>query len=69
MRTINKYQNEDEELLHPLWLGILMLFTIIIVIGLSCCLRKQYGSQLRLLFNRLCCRNTIKKGKKQKNSK
>jgi len=63
MRRIKKYQYEDSELLHPFWLGLLMLFTIITIIGMLCFLRKKCGSHLCHLFNRLCCRNELNNGK------
>jgi hypothetical protein len=55
MRRINKYQNEHDEFLHPLWLGILILFSVIIILGLLCFMRKKCGSQIRHLFYVLCC--------------
>ena len=60
MRTTNK--NHDDNL-HPLWLGILLLFTVITVIGILCILRRKCGSKILHLFNRLCCRNKSNNGK------
>jgi len=65
MRRINKYQDEDDEFLHPFWLGLLMLFTVMIVIGISCFLRKKWGSHIRHLFNCLFCKNKLNNGKKR----
>jgi hypothetical protein len=63
MRTIDKYYNQNDEIFHPLWLGILILFSVMIIIGLFCCVRMKYGTPLRILFNRLCCRKIKKRGK------
>ena len=57
MRTIDKYYNQNDEIFHPLWLGILILFSVMIIIGLFCCVRIKYGTPLRNLFNRLFGRN------------
>ncbi len=61
----NKYSDEFDEFLHPFWLGLIMLFTIIITIGIFCFLRKKFGTHLRYFFNYLCCRNKLNNGKKK----
>lgn len=33
--------SSHNELLHPLWLGLLILFTVIVLLGLLCCLRRR----------------------------
>ena len=63
MRTIDKYPNRNDEIFHPLWLGILMLFSVMIIIGILCCIRIKCGAQLRALLNRLFGRNIKKNGK------
>jgi len=65
MRRIKKYQDENDEFLHPFWLGLLMLFTVTFVIGILCFLRKKCGSHIRHLFNCLCCKNQLNNGKKR----
>ncbi|CAF1262723.1 unnamed protein product [Rotaria sp. Silwood1] len=59
MNNFTKYQDEHDEFLHPLWLGILLLFFVIIIIGLSCCVRKKFGSSIHHLFNLLCCKDEL----------
>ncbi|CAF1410988.1 unnamed protein product [Adineta ricciae] len=53
MRAIEKYSNQDDELLHPLWIGILLLLSIIIIVGFVCYIRVKCHSQVRLLCNHL----------------
>ncbi|CAF1478700.1 unnamed protein product [Rotaria magnacalcarata] len=55
MKTTGHYGDEFETI-HPLWLGIIILFGVIIIIGISCFLRRKYGSSITRLFNRLCCK-------------
>ncbi len=64
MRTFDKYYNQDDEFVHPLWLGILILFSVMIIISMLCCLRIKYGSQIRHLLNKLFGRNSETNGKK-----
>jgi hypothetical protein len=66
MNRIKKYQDEDDEFLHPFWLGLLMLFTVVIVIGMICFLQKKCSSHIRYLFNCLRCKNELNNGKKKK---
>jgi hypothetical protein len=63
MRTLEKDYSQDDEFIHPLWLGILLLFSVIIIIGTLCCLRIKCGSQLRHLLMRLFGRNIETTGK------
>ena len=35
--------SSHNELLHPLWLGLLILFTVVVLLGLLCCLRRRCG--------------------------
>ena len=65
MRTKSRsLEDDDDDYLHPLWLGILMLLTVVSVIGLSCLVRKRYGAELYLFYRRLCCRNQASQGKR-----
>ena len=64
MRRSKKYYNEDDEYLHPFWLGLIMLFTVTFVIGAICLLRKRCGSRFRYLFDRLRCKDELYIGKK-----
>lgn len=64
MRTIGRYNRQDDEFVHPLWLGILLLFSVMTIIGTICCLKIKCGSQLCHLLNRLCGRNNEMNGKK-----
>ncbi|CAF2863167.1 unnamed protein product [Rotaria sp. Silwood2] len=59
MKTFTKYRREHDEFFHPLWLGILLLFFVIIVLGISCFIRRKFGQSIRYLFNRLCCRDEL----------
>jgi hypothetical protein len=63
MGTIDKYPNQHDEVFHPLWLGILILFSAMIIIGILCYLRIKCNSQLRVLHDSLFCRNNKKTGK------
>lgn len=36
-----------DESMHPLWLGMLMLFAIVLLISIVCCLRVKFSSALR----------------------
>lgn len=38
--------NDAQEFLHPFWLGLLILFNVIIIVALLCCFRRKYGSRL-----------------------
>jgi hypothetical protein len=60
MQTFDQYH---DAYIHPLWLGIIMLFTVIIVMSIACLIRIKYGSQILHLFNRLCCRKKLNHGK------
>lgn len=62
MKTAIGDNYEDDEFLHPLWLGILILFTVIIVVGISCLVRKKFGSSILNFFNQLRCRNKSNQG-------
>lgn len=53
MRTINKSFKQDDDFIHPFWLEIFILFTVIMIIGILCCLRKKCGSSVQRLFKRL----------------
>jgi hypothetical protein len=64
MRIVDKYYNQDDDFIHPLWLGILLLLSVITIIGTLCCLRIKFGSKLLHLLNRLFCRNIETNGKK-----
>lgn len=64
MDKLKTYQ--DDEFLHPFWLGLLMLFTVTIVVGIVCFLRKKFGTCICHLFNRLCCKKQLDDGKKRK---
>ena len=33
--------SSNNELLHPLWLGLLILFTVVLLLALLCCLRRH----------------------------
>ncbi|CAF0756690.1 unnamed protein product [Adineta steineri] len=44
-----------DEPLHPLWLGILMLFSVMIILGILCFMRRKCGSQIHHVFKVLCC--------------
>ena len=33
MRTIDEYHTQNDEYFHPLWLGIIILFSVISIIG------------------------------------
>ncbi|CAF1060522.1 unnamed protein product [Adineta ricciae] len=68
MRAIEKYSNQDDELLHPLWIGILLLLSIIIIVGLVCYIRVKCHSQVRLLCNRLFRRKTAQHSTDEKYS-
>ena len=57
------FDGQDDEFIHPLWLGILLLFSVVIIIGTLCCLRIKFGSQLRHLLMRLIGRNIETNGK------
>ena len=46
MNTSNAYENDNEEYLHPLWLGILILFAVITILSILCFIRKRCGSQI-----------------------
>ncbi len=63
MQTLDKYYSQGDEFIHPLWLGILILFSVIIIIGTLCCLRIKCGSQLCHLLTRLFGRNIETNGK------
>jgi hypothetical protein len=65
MRRIQKYSNQFDEVFHPFWLGLIMLFTIITVVGMVCLIWKKCGLRLRCLFNRLRGRNELNDGKKK----
>ncbi|UJR08500.1 hypothetical protein I4U23_012766 [Adineta vaga] len=65
MRAIDRFYNQEDEFMHPLWIGILLLLSIIIIIGLFCCIRIKCHSQLRILRDRLFRRNTAKKNARQ----
>ncbi|CAF4172691.1 unnamed protein product [Rotaria socialis] len=60
METTGHYPDEFETI-HPLWLGIIILFGVIIIICMSCFLRRKYGSSMTRLFNRLCYQNPKQK--------
>jgi len=64
MRAIGKYYHSNDEFVHPLWLGTLILFIVMTIIGIICCLRIKCGSQLSHLLNRLFGRNNETNGKK-----
>ncbi len=64
MRTIDLFHNRDDEFVHPLWLGMLILFSVLTIIGTFCCLRIKCGPQIRHLFNTLFGRNNETNGKK-----
>ncbi|CAF0863054.1 unnamed protein product [Rotaria sordida] len=69
MKNFTKYQDEHDEFLHPLWLGILLLFIVIVIISISCFIRKKFGSSICHLFNRLCCRNELNNEHNSKTNK
>jgi len=46
-QTFDQYH---DAYIHPLWLGIIMLFTVIIVMSIACLIRIKYGSQILHLF-------------------
>ena len=62
MRIFEKFSNQNDEYFHPLWLGILLLFIVITIIGIVCCLRIKCGSELRHLINRLFGRHNETNG-------
>lgn len=62
MRTIDRYNNQNDEYVHPFWLGISLLFSVMIIIGLVCCVRVKYGKRLSHLCNRLFGRNISTNG-------
>lgn len=62
MRTIDKYYNQNDEYIHPFWLGILILLSVMTIIGTLCCLRVRFGEQLRYLCNKLFGRDTQSNG-------
>ncbi|CAF0941891.1 unnamed protein product [Adineta steineri] len=53
MKAIDHYYDPFDELFHPLWLGILLLFSVIIITGMFCYLRIKCRSQLRNICDRL----------------
>ncbi|CAF2534196.1 unnamed protein product [Rotaria sp. Silwood2] len=57
MRTFDTHYNPDDASLHPLWLGSLILFCVIIILGTLCCLRIKCSSLWGNLFNRSFKRN------------
>jgi hypothetical protein len=64
MRAIDRFRNQDDECVHPLWFGILILFSVMTMISTFCCLRVKCSSQIRHLFNTLFGRNNETNGKK-----
>lgn len=56
MSKVTDYYDEHM-LLHPLWLGSLLLFSVIIIIGISCFIRKKFGKSIQNLYNKLCCKS------------
>ena len=64
MAKNKKYVDEIEEIIHPFWLGLIMLFTVIILVGTLCIVRRKCRSNLRYLWNWLCCRSELNDGKK-----
>ena len=63
MRRIEKYLSQEEDFVDPLWLGILLLFMVVTIIGTLCCLRVKCGVQLRRLLNRLLGRHIEMNGR------
>ena len=57
MRSIPKSPTQVDDVLHPLWLGILILFHAIALIVLLYCLRRRCGSRLHASANRTNTRN------------
>lgn len=47
--------DQHDELLHPLWLGSLMLFAVITILSVVCFIRKKCGAQLRHALRAVCC--------------
>lgn len=60
--------DEAEELLHPFWLGLLMLFGVIIVMGSICFLRRRCGSNFYHWFNRVRGRDDLNNGRRRDRS-
>ena len=46
MNRSNKYEDKNEEYLHPFWLGILLLLTVITILSILCFIRRKCGSQI-----------------------
>lgn len=59
MKKLSKYQDDIDEVLHPFWLGLIMLFTVTIIVGMICFVRKRFGSSICQLLERLRCRKTL----------
>lgn len=60
---IHLSQEEHEEFLHPLWLGLIMLFAVILGVGMLCIVRRKYGAQLCRALNRFCGTTEVPTGK------
>jgi hypothetical protein len=63
MRPFDGYRDQNDEFFHPLWLGMLILFCVMTIVGFVCCLRIKCGTQLRIISNRLFGRKKKKPGK------
>ncbi|CAF0755100.1 unnamed protein product [Didymodactylos carnosus] len=43
----------DDELMHPFWLGLLFLFIILAVLSVLCLIRKKFGSRMMSFYQNL----------------
>lgn len=62
---MNFVVDEIEELIHPFWLGLLMLFGVVVIVGSICFLRKKCGKKFLHFFNRLRGREDLNEGKQR----
>ncbi|UJR37756.1 hypothetical protein I4U23_030449 [Adineta vaga] len=69
MNIVNKYRDEQDEFLHPFWLGILILLVVITVLSILCFIRKKCGSQIEALLKSICCGNNYNIENRSKRSK